>query len=229
MFSKEKERMACGGVARIAELAMLAAALALGCVTLLGAQRVEAQSQAAGVYKLNYFTTASSTDELGGWVRITNPGSPPAGAAIIPPDPPSLCALIYVYRPDEEIAECCGCWVSHNALRELSVNVDLTNNPVSRFPLTRGVIKLVSSYNSTGQPPTSDSQCDPRVITPTRTLRAWITHLQVATGIANFTESEFSDAALSDDERAVLQNDCFYAWRIGSGPGRCTCGAQPGP
>jgi hypothetical protein len=232
MFSKKS--LSCKAVPRIVSLTVLPAAFALVCVTLLGAQAAWAQSQPAGVYSLNYFTAANGGTDQEGWggtVRITNPGSPPVvGAAVIPPEPAAVCALIYVYRPDEQLAECCGCRVSRNGLRELDVNLHLTANPLTADPLRRGVLKLVSSFTPAGAPPANDAQCDPRTITPTRTLRAWNTHLQFTGSTPwNFTETPFLDAPLSDNERGRLEFECTFVWFLGSSRGVCNCGLPPGP
>lgn len=220
MLRRENKR-SCGA------LAIIAVALALVCTTLLGATPAFAQSQDDDVFRVNYFTRGAGAGS-GGTIRVTNPGSPPRGFAEVPPDPLPVCASFYIYRPDEQLTECCSCWLSHNALREFDV-VTMTNNPLTPDPITRGTIKLVASLSSTFGYPTSDAQCDPRVLTPQLTLRAWITHLNSVGTSTSVTETEFSAATLSDAERATLEYECYNAWRLGSGHGRCTCPPPPGP
>ncbi|HLK09762.1 MAG TPA: hypothetical protein VKW76_00095 [Candidatus Binatia bacterium] len=59
-----------------------------------------------------------------------------------------LCALVYVFDADQQMAACCGCPVSANGLRTLSVTKDLTANPLTGVKPTTGVIKLLSSAGS---------------------------------------------------------------------------------
>ncbi len=83
------------------------------------------------VYQLNYFDNANS-----GWpdafVRISNPGT--TYTVTTAPIDGDICAMIYVFRPDQELTECCGCRVTPNALLKLSVNKNLTANPLSGTP-----------------------------------------------------------------------------------------------
>jgi hypothetical protein len=62
------------------------------------------------------------------------------------PDPTgTLCALIYVFSADQQLAECCGCPVTPNGLLTLSVTHDLTSNSLTGDTLHTGVIKILSS------------------------------------------------------------------------------------
>jgi hypothetical protein len=65
----------------------------------------------------------------------------------------TLCALIYVFTADQQLAECCGCPVTPNGLLTLSVTNDLTSNSLTGVKPQRGVIKLLSSAGA--------SPCDP--------------------------------------------------------------------
>src|SRR5208337_2735473 len=58
----------------------------------------------------------------------------------------TLCAMFYVFDDNEEIQACCGCPVTPDGLRTLSVINDLTGNfGINRGDLAAGVIDLVSS------------------------------------------------------------------------------------
>jgi len=183
---------------------------------ILGVCVLGVSASAQDVFKINYFANnvPCAPDET---VRIGSPGTD--GTA-------TLCAMIYVFQDDQQLAECCGCPVTANGLRTLSVCKDLTSNPLTG-PGTRpvdGVIKIVSA-TLTGQ--AHNFPCDPTSgVTPTPTLRAWGTHIQNKVGTAYpVTETEFSDATLSEDELLFnLEEQCSFAQKLGSGKGVCTCG-----
>ena len=131
----------------------------------------------------------------------------------------TFCANIYVFDANQELSECCSCFVSANVLLTLSVNRNLTNNPLLGLPApTTGVIKIVSSHLIT--------PCDATTITPEETLRAWATHIQGPFAVgAKFpvTEGESQAAALGTGEQADLAEDCGAAIELGSGEGKCNC------
>ena len=81
-------------------------------------------------------------------VTIVNPGSS-GGYSYFDPTAPGpygdLCANIYVFTSDQQMVECCSCFVSPNGLRTLNVDVDLTANPLTNTPPHTGLIKIVSS------------------------------------------------------------------------------------
>ncbi len=238
------DRIGCRKIVLL--LAVLALALAAGSQVAL------AQAPCGGVatnstpnpppctdaYTVDYFANAHTTGAPDGIVRVINPGTTSA------PNPTSptytegghLCALIYVFDNTQEMAECCGCFVSANALLTLSVNANLTGNPLlGNIPpncgppplfahpcLTTGVIKIVASHD----PGFPTNPCNPTTMTPTRTLRAWATHIQGpnTTG-AKFptTEGESQAATLGQGEAADLAEDCAVIGTEGFGQGICTC------
>ena len=183
---------------------MLPVALAITGLVTLGSSIASAQD----VYKVNYFANniAAAPDAT---VRIDNPGLTYG----------NLCAFIYVYAADQQLAECCGCVETHNGLRTLSVKKDLTANTLTREPLPNGVIKIVSGA-------VNDSPCDPTAnVKPTPNLRVWVTHIQNAVGTAYpITETESSDSTLGATELANLQAQCAFIGILGTGQGICTCG-----
>jgi hypothetical protein len=191
---------------------------------------------AQDVYKVNYFDNnappaASNPHFVGlapdGLVRIDNPGLTYG----------NLCAMIYVFDADQQMSECCGCIETHNGLRRLVVNVDLTLHPLTGKISNSGVLKVVSAaVNGAG------SSCDPSSnVTPKANLRVWVTHIQDLAVMENYvnllktlpdsvsyfypqTETESSDSALGSTELANLQAQCSFIHVLGSGHGICTCG-----
>jgi hypothetical protein len=211
----------------------------VGAVCVLTAiASAQATFPASDVLFVNYFTNAHSAtptnpNGLGkdGKVRILNPGTFEAGTGLLP-RPGNLCALIYVFDQNQQLLECCGCQVTPNGVRELSVNDDLTDNSLTGGQIYAGGIKIVS-HPPNGPPPKfynrgEDSRCNPASIAnPRPTLRAWITHPQ--TGAAqvvyeDLTEEEFLEAALSASEVRRLQGRCRFIITNASGYGICSCG-----
>ncbi|HXX02456.1 MAG TPA: hypothetical protein VEJ00_14665, partial [Candidatus Acidoferrales bacterium] len=83
-----------------------------------------------------------------------------------------------------------------------------------------GVIKIVSST-------VNNSPCEPASgVYPTPSVRAWASRIQNKVGSAYpVTETEFSDATLSAQELSFnLEEQCYFAERLGSGHGICSCG-----
>jgi len=171
-------------------------------------------------YFVTYFSNANSSSYPDATVRIDNPGVNNAA---------NLCADIYVFDAVEEQVECCGCLLTSDDLRTLSVNNNLTSNPSSGAKPTTGVIKIVSAVpnkGATGCDPTGGASLSggfPNNIVPTPDVRAWATHIQVAPN--GVTEEEFSDSTLTQTELNNLQETCFGLRQLGSGRGQCTCGS----
>ena len=189
-------------------LPVLCVALA---VVLLGTVAV---AQFPDTYQVNYYANANPNNDGGqpyypdATVYIDNPGA----AAYT-----NLCAMIYVFTYDEQMAECCGCGETPNNLDTLSVNYDLTSNPLTSTIPQNGVIKIVSAA-------VNNAPCDPTAnVTPTPDLRAWATHIQNYYGTV--TETPFLDATLSIQELAALQSQCAFIGILGSGHGVCSCGS----
>jgi len=181
-------------------LPVLCVALA---VVLLGTVSV-----AQDVFQVNYYANANSAAP-DATVYIDNPGAA---------NYTNLCAMIYVFTYDEQMAECCGCGESPNNLDTLSVDSDLTSNPLTSTVPGTGVIKIVSAA-------VNNAPCDPTAnVTPTADLRAWATHIQGGAKYAAITETQFLDATLSAGELAALQSQCAFIGILGSGHGICTCG-----
>jgi hypothetical protein len=144
-------------------------------------------------------------------VRIDNPGLTYG----------NLCAMIYVFAADQQMAECCGCMQTHNNLTTYSVSTNLAS-PAKTLTgefTPSGVIKIISAAPVGGV-------CDPTSgVTPKANLRAWGTHVQNKVGTAfPITETEFSDSTLGATELANLQAQCSFVNILGSGFGICSCG-----
>jgi hypothetical protein len=181
------------------------AIVALVLVT-LGAGTAFAQ---ADNFRVNYFSNANTAGAPDATVRIDNPGLTYG----------NLCAMVYVFDADQQLSECCGCVETHDGLRTLSVNRDLTSNPLTGVRSRTGVIKVVSAA-------VNNSPCDPSAnVIPLPTLREWGTHIQNAVGTAfPVTETEFSPVTLGATELANLQAQCAFIGILGSGHGICSCG-----
>jgi len=168
-------------------------------------------------YFVTYYSNAQSTPDA--TVRIDNPG---ADAGL------NVCADIYVFDNTEEQLECCGCLLTPDGLRTLSVNRNLTANPANGIKPKTGVIKIVSAapnLGANGCDPTGGASLlggFPNNIVPTPDLRSWATHVQFSPN--GLTEEEFADSTLIQTELNNLQETCFIHRQTGSGRGVCTCG-----
>src|SRR5580700_8158823 len=139
-------------------------------------------------------------------VYITNVGTQTGTTA----DPSgNLCAMIYVFEPDQQLAECCGCMITPDGLLTLSVHRNLTSNPLTGTTLINGAIKIVSSIPGI-------SPCNAAKPVPAAGIRAWVTHFQDPP--SDFlTETPFSDATLSAGELSNLATECKILQTEGSG------------
>jgi hypothetical protein len=176
-------------------------------LTLCTGSALAATAPPADTLKVDYFSNANTGDP-DGTLRITNAGT--SGG--------SLCAAIYVFDPMQELSECCSCLVSPNGLRTLSVDTDLTKNPLTGgTKLSTGSIRIVSTTESGGSCPLPYQGR----VTPTAGVRSWTTHIQSASAI---TETASQDATLSAAELAQLERGCYAIALDGSGSGVCSCG-----
>ncbi len=180
-------------------------------------------AQTGDFYYVNYFSNAHNYGGYDATVRVVNPGmqgSPlSSGEGMI-------CANIYVFDTAQEMLECCSCPITANGLRVLSVNNDLTDNPLTNVTLSNGVIKIVASK---GNSKCSGAELAPD---PIPNLRAWATHLQKVyrddlswkdSSVA-ITESAFELSTLSDPEKQFLGVACAFVQYLGSSAGVCSCG-----
>src|SRR5579864_8792532 len=86
----------------------------------------------ADTLKVEYFSNANTAGAPDATFRLTNPGT--AGG--------NICASIYVFDSQQEMSECCSCLLTPDGLRTLSVNGDLTSNPLTGVVLNTGLVKV---------------------------------------------------------------------------------------
>jgi hypothetical protein len=180
-----------------------------GCAAILSAQAIDPDT-----FKVSYYANANKAGYPDATVQIINVGTQNGAAGDASGN---LCAMIYVFSPDQELDECCGCPVTPDGLITIDVNDDLTSNPLTGITLFSGDIKIISS---TGYP-----TCNPRTPKPAAGIRAWATHIQNQSHGSYFqTETAFSDSSLSADELSSLASTCAAVIKEGTGFGVCTCG-----
>src|ERR1700737_783496 len=188
-------------------------AMAAALMLALGSTTAVAQQDEDDIYALSYYSNANKTGAPDGVLRVVNDGSvsdaSPAG---------DLCASIYVFDSQEELNECCSCKITPNGILALSVNKNLTRNPLTGIIPTRGVVKVVTSFPNAGV-------CDATVALPYIgvNIRGWLTHVQKATAGYSLTEEELMDSNLGQLEAADLAEDCKVIFDLGSGRGPCSC------
>ena len=158
----------------------------------------------------HYFDLATAqSSNLDPTVFLANPGLVPSG----------LCSMFYVFDEKQEMSECCGCRIPDSALLMLSLEKDLTGNPLTGIKPNTGSIKVVSSDL------TSNPQCDPSSLTPTGLVHAWGTNVRTRSdGTSQFVETEFTRVPLATTESTTLANSCSAVQKLGSGHGICSCG-----
>jgi len=184
---------------------LVACTLVASLALLVGTAAAQAPvTTSANVYFVDYFSNANTASAPDATVRIINPGV--TGG--------NLCADIYVFDTNEELSECCSCTITPDGLLSLSVDNDLTSNPLTGPPLlSAGVIKLVSATTAGGLCPL------PTAPAPTATLREWATHIQNTTFA--ITEDASQEAPLSVAEGKALAAQCSDVKGAGSGHGIC--------
>ncbi len=156
---------------------------------------------------VDYFNLANAqASGVDGSVQLTNPGIKQG----------NLCSMIYVFDRSQEMIECCGCSISADGIRTLSLVNDLTANPLTGIQPVAGVVEIISSD------PAQSGQCNAGMVVPDGQLSAWGTHIQDTTG--TMTEAEFAVDPLSSAQGAALANECAAIQQLGSGQGICSCG-----
>jgi hypothetical protein len=167
-------------------------------------------AQAQNSYRVEYFANANTAGAPDATLRLDNDGA--AGNA-------NLCADIFVFDEYEEMSECCSCLETPDGLNTLSVNTDLTNNPLTGVILTTGAIKIVAASTSGGTCPI------PYRITLVADgeIQAWATHIQNISFTT--TETASQAAALNATEQSHLASQCGAIEKVSSAHGICTCGS----
>jgi hypothetical protein len=187
--------------------------LAVACSLLLALVVFAGMAQAQNPYKVDYFANANTGGAPDATLRLDNPGGA-AGA--------NLCADIFVFDSHEELSECCSCLETPDGLRTLSVNGDLTANPLTGVILNTGVIKVVAALPTAGVCPV------PTHITTVAygEIKGWATHIQNSN--FSITETASQDSYLSSAEESKLAKQCGAIVAVGSGKGICGCGTGSG-
>ena len=155
----------------------------------------------------SYFETGPNAPDT--TLRLTNPGG----------NEPYLCAMLYVFDQDQQMAECCGCQIARDGLRTLSLHSDLIANPLTgRTPVSGSVLLATADY-------AGNTTCDAASITPDGMAIAWETHLQsTAPQSSAATEESLSQTPLNATLSSALQAQCSFIEQLGGGQGRCSCG-----
>jgi hypothetical protein len=204
---------------------VLAATMALSAVFC-----TVAVAQSWDVYQVNYFANRNNTAGFDQVVNITNPG---VQGSPLSANEGTLCANLYVFAADQQMAECCACPITADGLLTLSLNSNLTCNPLTSVSPSSGMIKLISTIPTGGACDPTAAIADGIILTGSDPapgevapdLRAWESHLvQTTPGTLFTTESEFAKAPLSEDEAAFLPYTCRFVQYLGSGKGVCSCG-----
>ncbi len=214
---------------RLAGVGGVLAALVMLPILLVGTSAHAASDTDA--FYVNYFANAQvgTTDDI---IRIIDTNVRSASASGTNQGPYPLCTMVYVFDEYQEMQECCGCPVSAGGRIDLSVD-GLTRLPADDFlaggitgvpPLSllyRGTIKIVStnssittiSYSPSNGPCAGEKAviCDPSLdqfyATPTASLRAWSTHLELADD-GYVTETRFERTDEPDGDLAVMADTC---------------------
>lgn len=158
---------------------------------------------------VSYFNRARAVASgVDSTVQLINPGSPPQ----------DMCAMIYVFDDSQEMNECCGCKISPDGLRTLSLLTDLTANTLTGRQLTVGTLMIVSSN------PDPSGQCDAGSPVPNGLLPGWVTNVQGTLQNPRVTEIPTAISPLADAEAQALFSSCGFIQTLGSGRGICSCG-----
>ncbi len=163
-------------------------------------------------YDVGYFTNANAAGAPSARLRLTNDGYDSAAP---------LCANLYVFDTQGEMAECCSCQITPDGYLDLTVNSSLVGNMLDHGTRpTRGIIKEVSSF----VPPSGT--CDPTEESPENGIKGWLTHIQkgATAGTFSITETPLTDASLSREELSFnLELTCFFVHWLGFPTGVCSC------
>ena len=177
-------------------------------------------------YQVNYASNLNLGDSV---VNIVNSGTS-AGSNI-----PivggntygDICANIYIYAPDQELAACCTCLASPNSLHSWPISFGPGNLLENVIPgsgvavsinATHSVVIKLLATAATGAGAGLSSSC-PRPDAPNGVvpgMAAWATHAHPTnTATVAITETLFAPASVTSGELGKLTNDCNYS--IGRG------------
>jgi hypothetical protein len=196
--------------------------LRTGCLILVALSSMTAFAQVAldNAYQVRYAANLNDGDSV---VDITNTGAR-GGVGLTSgtsaSTPGAICANVYTFSPDEQMASCCSCPVTPNGLVSLSVKNDLISNTLTPAVPNSVVIKLLSTVPVGGSCTSSAGNTDTATLAPG--MLAWGTTLRkLPSGAKTITETAFSPATLSASELAKLSGLCSFIQANGSGFGIC--------
>jgi hypothetical protein len=124
-------------------------------------------------------------------------------------------------RRESAIGECCSCRVTPNGLIRENIQTDLLGNALTRVVPNEGVIQIIATADF--------FSCDPtHVFNLAHGITTWTTHVEDEVGgVFPITVTQnIPSTALTSDELNILQSDCSFAQRLGSGSGVCHCNAE---
>ena len=161
-------------------------------------------------FQTRYFANLSAGD---GAVNMTNIGAlggfDPTG---------DICANVYVFSQDQQLAACCTCPLTVNHLTTLSVQRDLISNLLTPGVPSAITVAVIATAESGGQ-------CNASTVTAAQLvpgLRVWGTTLHaLPAGGYTVAETEFSPGLLSASQLTKLTQYCGFIQAIGSGYGIC--------
>ena len=106
---------------------LLAITVVLTCLASTGFAQSTTSEGSRDAYYLGYYSNANMGFSVEADLNIVNPGSTGgySAAELVDGVDGDLCANIYVFKADQELAECCSCYLSPNGLRTLTVDGDL--------------------------------------------------------------------------------------------------------
>ena len=191
----------------------LAATIHVGTATILAEAAGLTGSSTITVTPLmivSYFNRANAaTSDFDSTIRLLDPGFTSG----------DLCVMLYVFDRTQELNECCGCKISDSGLMTLSLDNDLTANPLTATPPFAGTIEIVPS--DLGQ----SGQCNAASFSPNGVLHGWETNVQGSSSTFQVSEVPSAIDSLSTTQAQVLASECSMIQQLGSSAGRCTCGS----
>jgi hypothetical protein len=197
--------------------------VAVLCTLILAVVALAGMAQAQSAYRVDYFANANTGGAPDATLRLDNDGSASSGGTDgAPAYSVNLCADIFVFDTNEELSECCSCLETPDGLRTLSVNSDLTANPLTGVTLTTGVIKVVAAATTGGACPVPTHIS----LASGGEIQGWATHIQNSNFAITETASQASN--LSSAEESNLAKQCGAIVKVGSGKGICSCGTGTG-
>jgi len=159
-------------------------------------------------------------------VRLVNVGNFDAGTEGVPG---ALCANFYVFDDDQELQECCSCFISADDVLTVSVIANLTANPAfHNAKMSLGAIKVVGSFRNCSFDQASLLN-GPLLA---EGLKGTMNHAETIASnlppsfafVTSTSVDEFKAAPLDLGELRTLVTNCGQLFKQGSGAGICNCG-----